>query len=278
MDFKVAGTTEGITAIQMDIKVAGITIDIMREALAEAKKSRLFIIEKLKETITEPRAELSEFAPRMIVLQISPDKIKDVIGPGGKVINKIVADTGVKIDIENDGRVFIAGPNAEGAEKAKNMVEALTKEVKIGEQYLGTVTRLMNFGAFVAFLPGKEGLVHISQLAADRVERVEDVVKPGDQIMVKVIEVDSQGRINLSRKAVLGGGAAESTSGGGGGGDNGGGSRGNGAPPRREFVPRSGGGDSGPRSGPGGGSGAGGEGGDRGPRRRRPRPGGGSAE
>ncbi len=209
MDFKVAGTTEGITAIQMDIKVAGITIDIMREALAEAKKSRLFIIDKLKETITEPRAELSEFAPRMIVLQISPDKIKDVIGPGGKVINKIVADTGVKIDIENDGRVFIAGPDAAGAEKAKNMVEALTKEVKIGEQYLGTVTRLMNFGAFVAFLPGKEGLVHISQLAADRVERVEDVVKPGDQIMVKVIEVDSQGRINLSRKAVLGGGAGE---------------------------------------------------------------------
>ncbi len=270
MDFKVAGTTEGITAIQMDIKVAGITIDIMREALAEAKKSRLFIIDKLKETITEPRAELSEFAPRMIVLQISPDKIKDVIGPGGKVINKIVADTGVKIDIENDGRVFIAGPNAEGAEKAKQMVEALTKEVKIGEQYLGTVTRLMNFGAFVAFLPGKEGLVHISQLAADRVERVEDVVKPGDQIMVKVIEVDSQGRINLSRKAVLGGGSSggpgESMSGGGESG-----SRGNGAPPRREFVPRT---DSGPR--PEGGGGGGG-GGDR-PRRRRPRPGGGSGE
>jgi polyribonucleotide nucleotidyltransferase len=269
MDFKVAGTTDGITAIQMDIKVAGITIDIMREALAEAKKSRLFIIDKLKETITEPRAELSEFAPRMIVLQISPDKIKDVIGPGGKVINKIVADTGVKIDIENDGRVFIAGPDAAGAEKAKNMVEALTKEVKIGEQYLGTVTRLMNFGAFVAFLPGKEGLVHISQLAADRVERVEDVVKPGDQIMVKVIEVDSQGRINLSRKAVLSGGGSsdgERTSGSGGDG----GSRGNGAPPRREFVPRSG--------GDGGGTGGGGGGGDRGPRRRRPRPTGGSGE
>jgi polyribonucleotide nucleotidyltransferase len=172
--------------------------------MTEAKKSRLFIIGKLKETITEPRKELSEFAPRMIVLQISPDKIKDVIGPGGKVINKIVADTGVKIDIENDGRVFIAGPNAAGAEKAKQMVEALTKSVAVGETYLGTVTRLMNFGAFVAFLPGKEGLVHISQLAPQRVERVEDVVKPGDQIMVKVIEVDSQGRINLSRKAVLG--------------------------------------------------------------------------
>ncbi len=203
MDFKVAGTVDGITAIQMDIKVQGITIDIMREALKEAKKSRLFIIDKLKETITEPRTELSAFAPRMLVLQISPDKIKDVIGPGGKVINKIIADTGVKIDIENDGRVFIAGQDGAAADKAKSMVEALTKSVTVGETYLGTVTRLMNFGAFVAFLPGKEGLVHISQLAPQRVERVEDVVKPGDQIMVKVIEVDSQGRVNLSRKAVM---------------------------------------------------------------------------
>jgi polyribonucleotide nucleotidyltransferase len=213
MDFKVAGTVDGITAIQMDIKVAGITLEIMRKALAEAKKSRLFIIGKLKETIDEPRKELSEFAPRMIVVTINPDKIKDVIGPGGKVINKIVADTGVKIDIENDGRVFIAGANAAGAEKAKQMVEALTREVKAGETYLGTVTRLMNFGAFVAILPGKEGLVHISQLAPQRVERVEDVVKIGDQIMVKVIEIDSQGRINLSRKALLGGGEGDSSNG-----------------------------------------------------------------
>jgi polyribonucleotide nucleotidyltransferase len=203
MDFKVAGTVNGITAIQMDIKVAGITIAIMREAMAEAKKSRLFIIDKLKETIAEPNKVLSKWAPRMLVLAINPDKIKDVIGPGGKIINKIIADTGVKIDIENDGRVFIASPDGEGAEKAKAMVEALTKEVKVGETYLGTVTRLMNFGAFVAFLPGKEGLVHISQLAPQRVEKVEDVVKIGDQIMVKVMEVDSQGRINLSRKAVL---------------------------------------------------------------------------
>jgi polyribonucleotide nucleotidyltransferase len=268
MDFKVAGTTEGITAIQMDIKVAGITIKIMREALAEAKKSRLFIIDKLKETITEPRKELSEFAPRMIVLQISPDLIKNVIGPGGKVINKIVADCGVKIDIENDGRVFIAGANAAGAEKAKQMVEALTKEVKPGETYLGTVTRLMNFGAFVAILPGKEGLVHISQLAPQRVERVEDVVKPGDQIMVKVIEIDSQGRINLSRKAVLGANAGD------GGADEGrepvgAGIRGNGPMPRRDAAPSSSGGS----------SGGGGGGGDR-PRRRRPRPpgGGGSGD
>ena len=209
MDFKVAGTVDGITAIQMDIKVAGITIDIMREAMVEAKKSRLFIIEKLKETIAEPRTELSKYAPRMIVLTISPDKIKDVIGPGGKVINKIIADTGVKIDIENDGRVFIASPDGEGAEKAKRMVEALTKDVTVGETYLGTVTRLMNFGAFVAVMPGKEGLVHISQLAPGRVEKVEDVVKVGDEIMVKVVEIDSQGRMNLSRKAVLPGGGDE---------------------------------------------------------------------
>ncbi len=209
MDFKVAGTVDGITAIQMDIKVAGITIDIMREAMTEAKKSRLFIIDKLKQTIEAARTELSPYAPRMLVLAISPDKIKDVIGPGGKVINKIIADTGVKIDIENDGRVFIASPDGEGAEKAKRMVEALTKDVVVGETYMGTVTRLMNFGAFVAVLPGKEGLVHISQLALQRVEKVEDVVKIGDEIMVKVMEIDSQGRINLSRKAVLGGGAGD---------------------------------------------------------------------
>ena len=206
MDFKVAGTVDGITAIQMDIKVQGITLEIMREALAQAKRGRLFIIDKLKETIEEPRAELSSFAPRMIVMTIDVDKIKDVIGPGGKIINKIIADTGVKIDIENDGRVFIASPDGQGAERARKMVEALTRDVKVGETYMGTVTRLMNFGAFVAVLPGKEGLVHISQLAPGRVEHVEDVVKIGDEIMVKVVEIDSQGRINLSRKAVLGGG------------------------------------------------------------------------
>jgi len=205
MDFKVAGTTRGITAIQMDIKVQGITLEIMREALAQAKIGRLFIIEKLRETIPEARTELSPFAPRMIVLTIDPDKIKDVIGPGGKVINKIIADTGVKIDIENDGRVYIASADGIGAEKARKMVEALTKSVEVGEVYMGTVTRLMNFGAFVAVLPGKEGLVHISQLAPQRVERVEDVVKVGDEIMVKVMEIDGQGRVNLSRKALLAG-------------------------------------------------------------------------
>ena len=206
MDFKVAGTKDGITAIQMDIKVQGITIDIMREAMAEAKKSRLFIIDKLKETIAEPRTELSKFAPRMIIVKINPDKIKDVIGPGGKIINKIIADTGVtKIDIEDDGSVFITSLDGEAGDKAKSIVESLTREVKVGETFMGTVTRLMNFGAFVAILPGKEGMVHISQLAPTRIERVEDAVKIGDEIMVKVVEIDEKGRINLSRKALLAG-------------------------------------------------------------------------
>ena len=206
MDFKVAGTKKGITAIQMDIKVQGITVQIMREAMAEAKKSRYFIIDKLAETIAKPNEELSKFAPRMIVVQINPDKIKDVIGPGGKVINKIIEETGVeKIDIEDDGKVFITALDGESAEKAKKTVEAITKEIVAGETYMGEVTRIINIGAFVKILPGKEGLVHISQLAPTRVEKVEDVVKVGDQVMVKVMEIDGQGRINLSRKAVLAG-------------------------------------------------------------------------
>jgi polyribonucleotide nucleotidyltransferase len=205
MDFKVAGTRKGITAIQMDIKVQGITIEIMREAMARAKQSRHAIIEKLTETIARPRAELSEYAPRMIVIKIDPAKIKDVIGPGGKVINKIIADTGVeKIDIEDDGSVFITSLDGASGDRAKQIVENLTKEVVVGETYLGTVTRIITIGAFVQILPGKEGLVHISQLAPTRVERVEDVVKVGDEIMVKVVEIDNQGRINLSRKALLG--------------------------------------------------------------------------
>ncbi len=206
MDFKVAGTKKGITAIQMDIKVQGITIDIMREAMEQAKKSRHFIIGKLAEAIDAPREELSQFAPRMIVIKIDPAKIKDVIGPGGKVINKIIADTGVeKIDIEDDGSVFITSLDGASGDKAKQIVENLTKEVRAGESYLGTVTRIIAIGAFVQILPGKEGLVHISQLAPTRVEKVEDVVKVGDEVMVKVMEIDGQGRLNLSRKALLGG-------------------------------------------------------------------------
>jgi polyribonucleotide nucleotidyltransferase len=204
MDFKVAGTKAGITAIQMDIKVQGITIDIMREAMAQAKKSRYFIIDKLKETIAEPRKELSDFAPRMIVIKINPDKIKDVIGPGGKVINKIIADTGVeKIDIEDDGTVFITSVDGKSGDAARQIVENITKDVIVGEIYTGTVKRVIPIGAFVEILPGKEGLVHISQLAPERVGKVEDVVNVGDTVQVKVMEVDGQGRLNLSRKAVL---------------------------------------------------------------------------
>ncbi|HVR47599.1 MAG TPA: polyribonucleotide nucleotidyltransferase [Candidatus Binatia bacterium] len=206
MDFKVAGTRKGITAIQMDIKVQGVTIEIMREAMEQARKSRYAIIDKLAETIAKPRAELSQYAPRMIVIKIDPAKIKDVIGPGGKVINKIIADTGVeKIDIEDDGSVFITSLDGASGDKAKQIVENLTKEVLVGETYLGTVTRIITIGAFVQILPGKEGLVHISQLAPTRVDKVEDVVKVGDEVMVKVMEIDGQGRINLSRKALLGG-------------------------------------------------------------------------
>jgi len=223
MDFKVAGTKKGITAIQMDIKVQGITIDIMREAMARAKESRFFIIDKLAETIAEPRESLSKYAPRMIVIKINPDKIKDVIGPGGKIINKIIQDTGVeKIDIEDDGTVFITSLDGESGDKAKQIVENITKDVVVGETYLGTVTRTIAIGAFVQILPGKEGLVHISQLAPQRVEKVEDVVKVGDQVEVKVMEIDGQGRINLSRKALLAPGS-----------DDGQGQRGNGA-----FRPR----------------------------------------
>jgi polyribonucleotide nucleotidyltransferase len=209
MDFKVAGTKKGITAIQMDIKVQGVTVQIMREAMAEAKKSRLFIIDKLAETIAQPREELSKYAPRMIVVQINPAKIKDVIGPGGKIINKIIEETGIeKMDIEDDGKVYITALDGESAEKARAQVEAITKDIVVGETYKGEVTRIIAIGAFVKILPGKEGLVHISQLAPTRVERVEDVVKVGDELMVKVMEVDGQGRLNLSHKATLAGASA----------------------------------------------------------------------
>jgi len=203
MDFKVAGTVDGLTAVQMDIKVRGISLDTMTRAMEQARVGRLFIIDKLKETVAGPRRGLSKFAPRMFVLEIHPDKIKDIIGPGGKVINKIVAETGAKIDIENDGRVFISSPDADSGEKAKRMVEDIARDVEVGEVYTGVVKRIMNFGAFVQILPGKEGLVHISQLAPHRVNRVEDEVQIGDEVIVRVTEIDSQGRINLTRKGML---------------------------------------------------------------------------
>jgi polyribonucleotide nucleotidyltransferase len=203
MDFKVAGTAEGVTAIQMDIKIDGINRDILSEALAQAKEGRMFILGKMNERIQEPKKNLSPYAPKILTMQINPDKIRDVIGAGGKIINKIIDETGVKIDIEQDGRVFIASSNQEMNEKARSIIEGIVREVIVGETYLGTVKRVEKFGAFVEILPGKEGLVHISQLSTERVAKVEDVVAVGDSITVKVTEIDNQGRVNLSRKATL---------------------------------------------------------------------------
>lgn len=203
MDFKVAGTSKGVTALQMDIKIDGIDREILAQALEQAKKGRLFILNKMLERIAAPKPSLSPYAPKILTMQINPDKIRDVIGAGGKVINKIIEETGVKIDIEQDGRVFIASADEQANEKARQIIEGIVREVVVGEIYLGTVKRIEKFGAFVEVLPGKEGLVHISQMSTERVGKVEDVVKIGDQITVKVTEIDSQGRINLSRKAVL---------------------------------------------------------------------------
>jgi polyribonucleotide nucleotidyltransferase len=203
MDFKVAGTREGITAIQMDIKIDGIDENILTEALERARKGRLFILDKMMETISAPREELSIYAPRITVLQVNPDKIRDIIGPGGKIINKIIDETGVKIDIEDDGRVSIISNNAIASKKAIEIIQNIVKEIEVGDIYLGKVTKITTFGAFVEILNGKEGLVHISQLAKERVNKVEDIVSVGDEILVKVIEIDNQGRINLSRKALL---------------------------------------------------------------------------
>ncbi|MBP9483278.1 MAG: polyribonucleotide nucleotidyltransferase [Negativicutes bacterium] len=211
MDFKVAGTKDGITAIQMDIKIHGINREILESALEQARAGRLFILDKMLSALPSVREEMSPFAPRIIQLKIDPDKIRDIIGPGGKMIKKIVEESGAKIDVEDDGRVFIGAVNPESGEKARKMIESLTKEVQVGEIYTGKVARLMAFGAFVELLPGKDGLVHISQLALDRVEKVEDVVKVGDEITVKVIEIDRQGRINLSRKEILKSEAAAAT-------------------------------------------------------------------
>lgn len=203
MDFKVAGTAKGVTAIQMDIKVHGITRDILLQALKQVHEGRIFILGKIAECIDKPADHLSPYAPKIIAITIPVDKIREVIGAGGKTINKIQDETGTKLDIEEDGHVYISSTDEEAAQKAKKIVEGLTHEVKAGETYLGRVTRLMKFGAFVEILPGKEGLVHVSQLALHRVEKPEDVVHVGDEIMVKVTEIDDKGRINLSRKALL---------------------------------------------------------------------------
>ena len=203
MDFKVAGTAKGITAIQMDIKIHGLSREILLAALQQAQKGRMFILGKMAECIDKPAEHLSPYAPKIITLTIPVDRIRDVIGSGGKIINKIISETGVKMDVEEDGHVYIATPDEEAAQRAKKWVEELTHEVQVGETYLGKVTRLMKFGVFVEILPGKEGMVHVSQLATRRVEKPEDVVHEGEEIMVKVTEIDDKGRINLSRKALL---------------------------------------------------------------------------
>ncbi|NMB11122.1 MAG: polyribonucleotide nucleotidyltransferase [Firmicutes bacterium] len=203
MDFKIAGTSEGITAVQMDIKIEGVIWEVLEQALTQAREGRLFILDKMLQTIEQPRQELSPYAPRIFTMEIPVDKIRDVIGPGGKTIRKIIDQTGVSIDIEDDGRVYVASTNQEAGERAQELIELLVKDVKVGETYLGTVKRIVDFGAFVEVLPGKEGLVHISKLAKGRVGKVEDVVQVGDTITVKVIEIDRMGRINLARPEAL---------------------------------------------------------------------------
>lgn len=200
MDFKVAGTKNGITAIQVDIKIDGLTRDIIKEAFERTRVARMHILnDVMLKAIPEPRKELSKYAPKIVSMKIDVDKIKDVIGSGGKMINKIIAETGVKIDIEEDGTVFIAGTEQAGINKAKEMIEVITMDLEVGKIYTGKVTRIMNFGAFVEVVPGKEGMIHISKLAKERVEKVEDVVKEGDEVVVKVIEIDNQGRVNFMR-------------------------------------------------------------------------------
>src|SRR3989440_67191 len=202
MDFKVTGSAKGVTALQMDIKIKGISLDIMRAAFQQAREARLFILEAMRNVISEPRPDLSHWAPRIETIKIQPDKIREVIGPGGKMVRAIQSETGTTIELEDDGTVRITGAKAEGRERARAMIEGLTKEPEVGEIYDGKVTRIMSIGAFVEYLPGKEGLVRVSELSTERVNTVEDAVKVGDKVKVKVAEVDRMGRVNLSIRAV----------------------------------------------------------------------------
>ncbi|MDH3359409.1 MAG: S1 RNA-binding domain-containing protein, partial [Desulfobulbaceae bacterium] len=203
MDFKVTGTDEGITALQMDIKIEGVSREIMEQALAQAKAGRIHILGKMAETLTEGRADVPKHAPKLFQLQINPDKIRDLIGPGGKVIKSITAEFGVKLDVEDSGKVTIFAPNGEIADQVVARVDELTKEAEIGKIYKGTVRKIMDFGAFVEIMPGTDGLVHISELENRRVEKVTDVLQEGEEVMVKVLNVDNNGKIRLSRKAAL---------------------------------------------------------------------------
>jgi polyribonucleotide nucleotidyltransferase len=203
MDFKVTGTRRGVTALQMDIKIAGITAGLMREALEQARAGRLHILDRMLQALSAPRTNLSPFAPRIFPMKIKQDKIRDVIGPGGKTIRGIISETGAKINVEDTGDVTVASSDEASAQKAIEMIKRLTEEVEVGKLYLGTVRKIMDFGAFVEVLPGTDGLVHISQLAHHRVKAVSDEVSEGDQIMVKVLEIDKQGKIRLSRKEAM---------------------------------------------------------------------------
>ena len=203
MDFKVAGTKDGITAIQMDIKIDGLDRGIMERALEQARVGRLHILDKMSKTMTQPRPDLSEYAPRVFNIKIHPDKIREVIGPGGKVITKITSECNVKIDIDEDGRVLITAVDGKGGKEALKRVEAIVKDVEVGEIYNAKIVKIAKFGAFVELLPGKEALCHISQMTVKRLTKVEDVFKVGDEIVVKVLEIDSQGKVKVSRKVLL---------------------------------------------------------------------------
>src|SRR5699024_1456207 len=203
MDFKVAGTAKGITALQMDIKIDGLAKEILVESLEQAKAGRMKILDSMLATISEPKEELSEYAPKIMTMKLHPEKIKDVIGPGGKQINQIIEETGVKIDIQQDGTVFISSTETDMNLSAKKIIEELVREVEVGQIYLGIVKRIDRYGGFVEMYKGKDGLVHILQLQDKRTNKVEDVVAIGDKIMVKVKEIDQQGRVNLSRKDVV---------------------------------------------------------------------------
>jgi polyribonucleotide nucleotidyltransferase len=204
MDFKVTGSSDGVIALQMDIKVGGVPRDVMRQALYQAREGRLAILEKMNEAIPSSREELSPYAPRVVSIEIHPDKIRDVIGPGGKIIRNIIAETNTKIDVEDDGKIVIMSPDLAGCQKAVEMIEKLTAEAEVGSLYMGKVRKITDFGAFVEILPGTDGLVHISQLDHKRVQRVRDILSEGDEVLVKVLEIDRDGRIRLSRKAALG--------------------------------------------------------------------------
>jgi polyribonucleotide nucleotidyltransferase len=206
MDFKVAGTTEGITALQMDIKIEGLPREIMEKALEQARQGRLFILGKMTEVIDTPKAEMSPYAPRVISMRIHPDKIRDVIGPGGKVVTRLTSEHNCKIDINDEGLVLITAVDGIGGEGCRKEIEMITKDIEVGEIYTGKITRIMDFGAFVEVLPGKEGLVHISQLTVERLEKISDKFSVGDELQVKCVEIDGQGRVNLSRQVLLEGG------------------------------------------------------------------------